>query len=195
MEETIYYRMYQEELRKIVPCSAQEREALVQRLAKGDAQAKKRLVEGNLEWVVAIAQEYAGKGVKMEDLVAEGNLALALAVEQYREGDFLQQAKACVRTAIQSALEDEEGYAQTGENVAAMINVMNEVSTRLAEEYEREATVAEIARKMRMEEDQIRELMKMALSAASANVAEEQEEEFYLDDEMVSEENTQEDTW
>lgn len=186
MEQTIYYQMYQNELEKILPCSEEEQKLLVLRLVQGDAQAKKRLVEGNLERVMSIAEEYADKGVRIEDLVAEGNLALALAVEEYQEGDFIFFAERAVRSAIEAALKEEDRYDETGANLAAMVNVMNEVSTRLAKEYGREATVTEIAEKMKMEEDQIRELMKIALSAVSASVPQEKQEEMYLDEDMVS---------
>lgn len=186
MEQTIYYQMYQDELEKILPCSEEEQKQLVLRLVQGDSQVKKRLVEGNLERVMSIAEEYTGKGVRIEDLVAEGNLALALAVEEYQEGDFIFFAEQAVRSAIEAALKEEDRYDETGANLAAMVNVMNEVSTRLAKEYGREATVTEIAEKMKMEEDQIRELMKIALSAVSASVPQEKQEEMYLDEDMVS---------
>lgn len=186
MEQTIYYQMYQNELEKILPCSEEEQMQLVLRLLQGDVQAKKRLVEGNLGRVISIAEEYADKGVRIEDLVAEGNLALALAVEEYQEGDFIIFAEQAVRSAIEAALTEEDRYDETGANLAAMVNVMNEVSTRLAKEYGREATVKEIAEKMKMEEDQIRELMKIALSAVSVSVPQEKQEEMYLDEDMVS---------
>lgn len=189
MEEKIYYEMYQEELRDITPCSSEEQKELVEKLLQGDETASMRLVEGNLARVITIAQQYADKGVLIEDLVAEGNLALTLAVGAYVAGDFDEFVKEAIQNAMADVVAEQERYGETGINLAAMLNVLDEVSKRLAEEYGREATVTEIAEKMKMSEEQIKQLTKMALDAVSASVPGESEEEMYVEEDMISDEN------
>lgn len=189
MEEKIYYEMYQEELKNIVPCSLEEQKELIEMLLQGDETVAKRLVEGNLFRVIKIAQEFVDKGVLVEDLVAEGNLALTLAVDSYVTGDFNEFVEDAIRSAMKEIVAEQESYGETGINLAAMLNVLDEVSRRLAEEYGREATVTEIAEKMKMSEEQIKQLTKMALDAVSASVPEESEEEMYVEQDMLSDEN------
>ena len=55
------------------------------------------------------------------------------------------------------------------ENVAARVNVLQTVSQMMAKELGREATVAELAEKMKMTEDEIRDIMKQALDALTVS--------------------------
>lgn len=189
MEEKIYYKMYQEELEGIVPCSPREQKELVNKLLQGDNTVVSRLVEGNLARVIVIAQEFDDKGVLIEDLVAEGNLALALAVDSYIVGDFDVYIEDAIRTAMKEIVEEQAKFGEAGTNLAVLLNVLDEVSKRLAEQYGREATVTEIAEKMKMSEDTIKQLTKMALDAVSASVQSEEEEEMYVEEDMLSEDN------
>jgi RNA polymerase primary sigma factor len=66
--------------------TAQEEKVLASRIAAGDAQARDRLVRANLRLVVKIARYYAGRGLPLPDLIAEGNLGLLRAVERYDPG-------------------------------------------------------------------------------------------------------------
>ena len=84
-----FYQDYLEELKEIRPCTDKEREMLFGRLAAGDKKAGERLIEGHLIFALAIAKDFKDQGVLAGDLVQEANLALTMAVWEYREGDFL----------------------------------------------------------------------------------------------------------
>lgn len=162
-----YYQMYLEELRQIKPCSDDERQILLERALKGEESAKKRLIEGHLIFALALAKDFRDKGLSMSDLVQEANLALTLAVGEYQEGDFLAQAKEKISASLQEALKCQQQENQVEEVMAERVNRLQEVSARMAQELGREATVEELAQRMEMSSEEIREIMKLAVDALS----------------------------
>lgn len=159
------YDMYLEELRAIEACSEEETAELLGRLPADEA--RKRLVEGSLGYVVQAARDYRDKGVDIADLIQEGNMAVMLLVENYREGDFFQLRELAVRTAMEQLVGEQADSSRIGEKLAAAINVLNEVTTRLAQELGRQATLSELAEKMQMSEDEVSRLMKTAVNAVT----------------------------
>jgi RNA polymerase primary sigma factor len=67
--------------------SAAEESALAAAIARGDADARARMIRSNLRLVVRIARDYAGRGLSLDDLIGEGNLGLIRAVEEF-DPDF-----------------------------------------------------------------------------------------------------------
>ena len=63
--------------------SAEEERDLAMRIEDGDSEARDHMVRANLRLVVNIARSYAGKGLTLQDLIAEGNLGLMHAVEYF----------------------------------------------------------------------------------------------------------------
>ena len=82
MEDSVLNR-YLDEIGKEALLSDEVEKQLSERILKGDAKALSKLVEANLRFVVAIARQYKGKGVAMEDIVSEGNIGLITAIETY----------------------------------------------------------------------------------------------------------------
>ncbi len=82
---------------------------------------------------------------------------------------FRALVKAQVIQALEAALEEQKVSEQVGEELLARVNVLQEVSRRMAEELGREATVAELAEKMKMTEDEIKDIMKLTLDAMSVS--------------------------
>lgn len=90
--------------------SADEEQRLSARILKGDERALNRLVEANLRFVVALARQYQGKGLTMEDLVSEGNMGLLKAARKYdgsRGLRFANFAAPHIRQQIERALKKE----------------------------------------------------------------------------------------
>lgn len=181
-----FYQMYLEELEGVAEAGPEEELALLERLAAGEAEAAGRLIEGNLKRVLAYAREYEGKGLPMNDLVQEANMALtALAAEWARlaaEGtaaagektereNFQELLRRRVQESIEAALEEQNREAEIEENVAARVNVLQEVSRVMAAELGREATVDELAEKMKMTAEEIRDIMKITLDAVNVETA------------------------
>ena len=166
-----FYQMYLEELEAVAEAGPEEELSLLERLAAGDVSARERLIEGNLKRVLEYAKEYDGRGLPMGDLVQEGNMALTALAMEYESGAFQELLRERVRACIEAALEEQRMEAEIEENVAARVNVLQEVSRVLAKELGREATVEELAAKMKMTEDEIRDIMKVTLDAVNVGTA------------------------
>lgn len=175
-----FYQMYLEEMRDITPCTKEENARLLKETASGNKEAGKRLIEGNLQAALEIAKEYDGRGVLLTDLVQEANMALTLAVGELagRDGgpaaetggeSFEEFMAVRIKEALEAVVEEEVSAGKTGEELAARVNVLQTVSQALAAELGREATVEELADKMKMTVDEVKNIMKMAIDAMSMN--------------------------
>jgi RNA polymerase primary sigma factor len=168
-----FYQMYLEEMEHISPCTRKEQEDLLKEAAEGSKEAKKRIVEGNLRVALEYAREYDGRGVLMTDLVQEANMALMMAVEEYVQEEVRQEFDSFksqrIREALAAAVEDQQSAKQTGEELTARVNVLQQISQLLAKELGREATVEELADKMKMTVEEISGIMKIAMDAMSMN--------------------------
>ncbi len=167
--EVDFYRMYMDEISGIAPCTEEEEGQLLQELLDGNSEARSRLLEGNLEWVVSLAEEYRDQGLSMGDLVQEANMALLLAIRDYEGGSFHKQAETEIRAALEEALRVQREEMDIEEEMAARVNVLKDISAGMARELGREATVTELAERMKMTEEEIRDIMKLTLDAMSVS--------------------------
>lgn len=163
------YQMYLEEVAAITPCTPEEEQELLEKVQKGDEAARNRLMEGRLGSVVELVKPYADQGLPMGDLIQEANIALIMAINQYEGGDFDALFKAQAETCLKAALEEQKTETQIEEEMLARVNVLKEVSQRMAEELGREATVEELAQKMKMTVEEIKDIMKLTLDAMSVS--------------------------
>ena len=165
-----FYEMYLEEMGSITPLTEQEKKVLLNETARGDAGARSRLVEGSLKHVLNLVSGYEGRELPMSDIVQEANTALMLAAIEYdgsEAWDGLVERR--VREAVELALEEQKAEAEMEETMAARVNVLQTVSQMMAKELGREATLQELAAKMKMTEEEIKDIMKLALDALTVN--------------------------
>lgn len=161
-----FYEMYLEEMEAIVPLTRDEEEVLLAKTAQADAAARSRLVEGSLRRVLNFVSCYQDSALPMADIVQEANTALMLAAIEYdgsEEWNSLLERR--VKEAVDLALEEQKTELEIEENMAARVNVLQTVSKMMADELGREATLEELAAKMKMTQDEIKDIMKLALSA------------------------------
>lgn len=92
-------------------------------------------------------------------------MGLLLAVREYQGGDFSAFAEERIRRVIEDALKLQRSEDRVGEELAARVNVLKDISAGMAEELGREATVSELAGRMRMTEEEIKDIMKLTLDA------------------------------
>ncbi len=163
------YQMYLEEISAITPCTPEEEQNLLARVRQGDEAARNRLLEGRLGDVVELVKPYADQGLSMGDLIQEANIALLMTISRYEGGDFEMQFKEQAKASLEAALEAQKAEEQAEEEMLARVNVLQTVSQRMAEELGREATVEELAEKMKMTVDEIKAIMKLTLDAMSVS--------------------------
>ncbi len=165
-EEKNYLDMYLEELAGIAPVSEGEREAITLSAMAGDADAQERLLTLYLPYVVDVAKLYAGQGVYLEDLIGEGNVALAMGVKMLGALENAAEAEGALGKMIMDAMEDY--IAENAEEdkkdkrVADKVNKVADAARELAESYGRAVTVEELAAESGMSEKAIREAMRIS---------------------------------
>ena len=143
---------------------------LIAKMAAGDVAARDKLIEGNLDLVTKIAASYKNKGLPMGDLIQEGNIGLLLGVSMYdaESGmDFQEFLAGEIKNAIEMALEENKVEAMSAKKVADRANRLDEVATALAKELGREATAEELAVKMGLSEEEVKDIMKISLDAVN----------------------------
>lgn len=163
------FQMYLEEMSAIPATTPEEERELLERLLSGDVSVKERLLEGRLGYLAELVRPYSGQALPMSDLIQEANMGLLLLLEEYCGGDFESMLKERVEAAIAAALQEEKESDQAGEEMLARINVLKRVSEELSEELGREADVTELAAKMKMSEDEIKDIMKWTLDAMTVS--------------------------
>lgn len=164
MEDEVY-QIYLEELKQITPCTPEEEAELLEEILMGGTAGKKRLIEGSLWRTLEYAKEFENRGLPMGDLIQEAGMALTLAVESYEGGAFAGYLEEAVKSALEEAVGLQKAELDIEETVLARVNVLKEVSQQMAEELGREATVEELAHRMKMTVDEIRDIMKLTLAA------------------------------
>ncbi len=178
-------RMYLKDIGKVPLLTAEQEVSLAQRIEMGDEEAKKQLIEANLRLVVSIAKKYVGRGMLFLDLIQEGNLGLIKAVEKfdYRKGyKFSTYATWWIRQAITRSLADQARTIRIPVHMVETINKVIRVSRQLLQEIGREPTYEEIAEKMDMPVEKIRDILKIAQEPVSLEVPVGEEEESHLGD-------------
>lgn len=165
-----FYEMYLEEMGEIAPLEEEERRELLRETVLGNAQARARLVEGSLRQVLELSKEYEGRELPIQDIVQEANTALMLAAVEYDGKDEWETLlRRRVKEAVELALEEHKTERNIEENITARVNVLQTVSQVLAKELGREATLDELSAKMKMEPDEVKEIMKLTLAAFTVN--------------------------
>lgn len=190
-------RMYLKEIGAVPLLTAEEEIRLAALIEQGTlagateedriraARAKKKLSDANLRLVVSIAKKYLGRGLQFLDLIQEGNLGLLKAVDKfdYKKGyKFSTYATWWIRQAITRAIADQARTIRVPVHMVETINKLNRISRQLLQEKGREATVEELAQRMGVSEDKIREVKKIAQDPISLETPIGEKEDSHLGD-------------
>jgi len=157
-------RAYFGEIGKVPLLTADEEVALAIRIEEGDAEAKRRLTQANLRLVVSIAKRYTGRGLSLLDLIQEGNLGLIRAVEKfdYRRGfKFSTYATWWIRQAITRGIANQSRTIRIPVHMTEMVNKLIRVERQMRQESDHEPTPEEIAARMEVTPEKVRELIKI----------------------------------
>ncbi len=178
-------RMYLKEIGRISLLSSEDEMNISIRIADGDEDAKRILAESNLRLVVSIAKRYVGRGLLFLDLIQEGNIGLMKAVEKfdYDKGyKFSTYATWWIRQAITRALADQARTIRVPVHMVETINKMVRVQRQMTLELNREPSDEEIAKKMGISVDKVREVMKISQEPVSLETPIGEEDDSHLGD-------------
>ena len=154
---------YFQEISKIELITADEEVELAIKIKKGDKRALDLLVKSNLRFVVSVAKQYQNQGLKLSDLINEGNLGLVKAAKRFDETrgfKFISYAVWWIRQSILQALAEQSRIVRLPLNKIGSINKINKMYAFLEQENERPPSAEEIAKKLDMTVNDVKESMK-----------------------------------
>lgn len=164
------FRRYLREMGTIPMVSMEEEIELAKKIANGDEEAKKKLVEANLRLVVSVAKKYANRGIPIADLVQEGNLGLLKAVEKfdYTKGyKFSTYATWWIKQAITRAIADHSKTIRIPMHIIEITSHYLRVQKDLTHTLGREPTIEEIANVMQLPVEKVANVILMSKDTLS----------------------------
>ena len=178
-------KVYLKEIGRVPLLTPEEEIELAIRIADDDKKAKQRLAEANLRLVVSIAKRYVGRGMHFLDLIQEGNLGLIKAVDKfdYTKGfKFSTYATWWIRQAITRAIADQARTIRIPVHMVETINKVKKTNSQLLHENGRDPTAEEIAQRLDMPVEKVREILRVAQEPVSLETPIGEEEDSHLGD-------------
>ena len=157
-------KMYLREIGQIPLLSYEEEIDYAQRVLNGEEEAKQKLIESNLRLVVSIAKKHTNRGLKMLDLIQEGNMGLMKAVEkfEYEKGfKFSTYATWWIRQAITRAIADQGRTIRIPVHMIETINKIKKESRIILQETGKEPTAEELAKKLELPVEKVKSILEM----------------------------------
>jgi RNA polymerase primary sigma factor len=154
---------YFQEISKIGLITADEEVELALKIKAGNSKALDALVSANLRFVVSVAKQYQGQGLKLSDLINEGNLGLVKAAKRFDETrgfKFISYAVWWIRQAILQALAEQSRIVRLPLNKIGSINKIKKIYARLEQNEQRMPTHKEIAKQLDMTESEVEQSLK-----------------------------------
>ena len=165
-------QMYLREIGRTPLLTGNEEKELAKKIEKGDIESRNKLIQANLRLVVSIAKRYVGRSPNLTllDLIQEGNLGLARAVDKfdYRRGfKFSTYATWWIRQAITRALADQSRTIRIPVHMVETISKFTQVKRHLLQDLGREPLPEEIAAEMGVDVEKIRHIIKISQDTIS----------------------------
>ncbi len=165
-EEIDYLEEYKKEMQLLEKLSDGEKEAVTLSAMAGEVDAQRRLIQAYLPQVVEISKLYSGQGVFLEDLIGEGNVALAMGVTMLGCLEHAKEAEGMLIKMVMDAMEeciaDNLQEAEKDKKVLDRVNKVAEKARELAEELHRKVTVEELAQETGISQKAIEDAMRMS---------------------------------
>ncbi|HET6464825.1 MAG TPA: RNA polymerase sigma factor RpoD/SigA [Nitrospiria bacterium] len=158
-------KSYLKEIRKSVLLTFEQEQDLGKRIQEqGDEDARRQMIESNLRLVVSMGKRYINRGLPFSDIIEEGNIGLIRAVEKfdYKRGfKFSTYASWWIRQAIERAIINQSKMIRLPVHVVEKLNHYMAISEQLMQEMNHVPTAKEVARRMKVKEDEILEIQQL----------------------------------
>ncbi|MBN1128167.1 MAG: sigma-70 family RNA polymerase sigma factor [Chitinispirillaceae bacterium] len=156
--------LYFKEISRNKPLSLKEEADLAVRIRRNERLALDQLVKANLRFVVSVSRNYQNQGLPLSDLINEGNLGLIRAAKRFDEKKnfkFISYAVWWIRQAILQSLAEQSRIIRLPLNRVGAIHKIGRAQNRLEQKYRRAPNAEEIARELSLDENDVRETMKI----------------------------------
>jgi len=176
---------YLHDISKIPLITAEEEVELAQLIKKGNQQALDKLTKANLRFVVSVAKQYQNQGLKLPDLINEGNAGLVKAAKRFDETrgfKFISYAVWWIRQAILQALAEQSRIVRLPLNKIGTINKIRKTYAYLEQVNQRPPNSEEIARELDMSIREVKTSMKNSGRHLSMDAPLKADEDFSLYD-------------
>lgn len=154
-------KLYLKEIKDIPLLTAQQEVDLARRLQKGDKAAREQMINSNLRLVISIAKRYTNLGIPLSDLIEEGNIGLMRGVDKFdpeKGFRFSTYAAWWIKQGISRAIIDQGKMIRVPVYLNEEIMKYRKVVEKLTHALRRRPTTAEIAKKMKVSVDKVKEL-------------------------------------
>lgn len=165
MKDKTVLEMYLEDMKAIKEIDEKELNELTAALLCGDESAGNRLIEGHMMYAAKLIKPFIGCGEEMSDLISESHLALTMAVKEYSHGDLKSQIRSRVEKRLNEIADEEKSKKDASNKLADRINELMDVSSALASDIGKEATLEELSERLQIPKDEVEELLKISLNA------------------------------
>ena len=163
-------RLYMRDLRKLPIITVEEEKFYASRVAEGNPEARKKMIEANLRLVVKIARRYVNQGLSLLDLIEEGNIGLIKAVEKFnlaKECRFSTYATWWIKQSIERAIANHSRTIRLPVHVSSRVNRISKIISMYVERNGREPSLEEISHESGFRIDFVRNLFTMAIKTYS----------------------------
>ena len=192
--DSIALEKYLSELSRETLVDRDEEEALVKRISEGDMIAMEKLVKANLRFVVSVAKQYEGYGLRLEDLISEGNIGLMKAAKRFdgtRGIKFISYAVFWIRQSIMKSINENARIIRLPHNQLTQINKINKAITKIEQDTEVKADPEAISKEIGLSSEEISKTIMFSSKTLSADSPVKQEENAtFL--ELIENENSEE---
>ena len=165
-EDSEYLKMYIDELNDMDIPFDEERRDLIESVLRDRDRASQVLPSLYLNNVVDIARLYSGQGVAIEDLIGEGNIGVMTAANMLDMCETVQEVDEFMMKMIMDSMEsliiDSLNEDEFDLQVAGRVNELNDRAKEMAEELERLVTIDELVKELEMDEEYIRETIRLS---------------------------------